>query len=77
MAVRAVHKPGTKATVKKASAPKRVAKAAVSPAKTKQVATAKRRAPARQAAVSKPMPVAKRQPSTKAPVPSQPVLPRV
>jgi hypothetical protein len=73
----AIGMPAAKATVKKAPAPKRVAKAAAPPVKTKHAATAKRRTPTRQATVGPPMPVAKRPPPAKDPVTSKPVLPRV
>jgi hypothetical protein len=77
-AVKVAHKPGPKATVKKASAPKRVAKTtARSSAKPKQVATQKRPAPTRQATVSAPIPLAKPQPSAKGSAAPKPVLPRV
>jgi hypothetical protein len=76
-AVKVSHKPGPKATVKTASVPKRLAKATPRPAKPKQVATVKRPAPARQAPVSAPIPLAKSQPSAKGSAAPKPVLPRV
>jgi hypothetical protein len=75
-AVKAVHKPGAKATVKKASAPKR-AKIAAKPAKTKQVASAKRRASASGKVVSKTITPAKSKAPAKSGAPSSTVLPRV
>jgi hypothetical protein len=75
--VKVAHKPGTKAAVKKASAPKRMPKATGRPAKPKQVATAKRPPPARQATVSAPIPLTKPAPSGKNPAPPKAVLPRV
>jgi hypothetical protein len=74
--VKVAHKPGPKPVVKKASAPKRVAKATARPAKPKHVAAAKRPAPARQATVGAPIPLVKPTPPAKSP-PPKPVLPRV
>jgi hypothetical protein len=76
-AVKVAHKPGPKATVKKASAPKRVAKTTARAARPKHVAIAKRPVPARQATVSAPIPLAKPQPSAKGSAAPKPVLPRV
>jgi hypothetical protein len=74
--VKAVHKPATKVTVRKASAARHVAKAG-QPARTRHVAAARHRPPVRHATVSKPMPVTKSQPPAKKASPTPTVLPRV
>lgn len=74
--VRAVHKPGPKAVVKKAPVSKR-AKLAAHRAKTKQVAAAKRRAPTGQMVTGKPVNAGKRQAPAKSGSPAPTVLPRV
>ena len=74
--VKAVHKPATKATVKKATATKHVAKGA-GPAKPRHVAHAKHRPPTHHAMVSKPIPLTTHHPPAKNATPPQPVLPRV
>lgn len=73
---KAVHKPAGKTTVKKATGLKHVARTTAAP-KTTHVAAVKRRPPAHHAAVSKPIPVTKRQPVSRNGTTAQPVLPRV
>lgn len=79
-AAKAGHKPAAKAatkkaTVKKASTPKHVAKAGVP--KTRHVAATKQQPAGHHAMVSKPIPLTKSQAPTKGSAPAQPVLPRV
>ena len=74
------HKPAAKATtkkatVKKASTPKHVAK--VGAPKTRHVAATKHQPAGPHATVSKPIPLTKSQAPTKGSAPAQPVLPRV
>lgn len=76
--VKAVPKPAAKATVRKASSAKHVAKAAgAAKAKPKRVVAVKHRPPVHHAVVSKPIPVTKHQAPAKDTAPRQPVLPRV
>jgi hypothetical protein len=74
--VKAVHKPGAKPVVKKASAPKR-AKVAAPPAKTKQVTAAKRRVPGGQSVAGKPVKRGKRPAPARSGAAGSTVLPRV
>jgi hypothetical protein len=78
--VKAAHKPTAKttkkATVKKASTPKYVARGAGT-SKTRHVAAAKPAPAGHHAAVSKPIPLTKSQTPAKGSAPTQPVLPRV
>jgi hypothetical protein len=73
---KAVHKPAGKATAKKTTAPKHVAKA-TSAAKTKHVTQVKHNPASHHAAVGKPIPIAKPRPPAKGSTPTEPVLPRV
>jgi len=76
--VKAVHKPAAKATVKKASPAKHVAKATGAvKTKPKHVVAVKHRPPVHHAVVSKPIPVTNHQAPAKDTAPAQPVLPRV
>ena len=69
-------KPVPKATAKKASGTRHVAKTGATP-KAKQVAAVKHQTPGHHAAVSKPIPLTKPQPPAKSAKPAEPVLPRV
>ena len=69
-------KPVPKATAKKASGTKHVAKTGATP-KAKQVAAMKHQTPGHHAALSKPIPLTKPQPPAKSAKPAEPVLPRV
>ena len=74
--VASARKPVPKATAKKASGTKHVAKATGTP-KAKPVAAVKHQTPGHHAAVTKPIPLTKAQPPAKSAKPAEPVLPRV
>jgi hypothetical protein len=75
-AVKVVHKPGRKATVRKATATRHVVKRPVT-GQTRHVAAARPGPVRRQATVGKPIPLAKPKPPAKGAAPGPPVLPRV